>query len=348
MTVTKNGIKPDPSKVEALKNAGRPRSKEEVMSFLCFVQSFFDFIPNLSRKTVHLRMLTKKHACFKWTKECRKEFNELKYSICEDTLLHYFDTSLPTFIFVDAHKTGISAILTQGKDTDSCQPVAFASRATKNEERRYPQLDLEALAIDFGLRRFRLYVVGAPEINTVVTDYKPLISIFANTRTGSTRTDRIKLRHQDINYKVIWKNGKDNPADYLSWHATTLSQIPHSWKLETSEFEKTVWFLQYGPYTESISMQRIIEDTDKDPTLTRLKQQIQKGFIPKSLKDLTPFRKIFVELSISDVGLILKGDKIILPENLVASDNSKSSPRWAPRYELLEATYLKPLLVSSP
>ena len=45
MTVTRNGIKPDPSKVEALKNAGRPRSKEEVMSFLCFVQSFSDFIP---------------------------------------------------------------------------------------------------------------------------------------------------------------------------------------------------------------------------------------------------------------------------------------------------------------
>ena len=129
-------------------------------------------------------MLTKKHAHFKWTKECRKEFNELKYSICEDTLLHYFDTSLPTFIFVDAHKTGISAILAQGKDTDSCKPVAFASRATKDEERRYPQLDLEALAIDFGLRRFRLYVVGAPEINTVVTDHNPLISIFANTRTG--------------------------------------------------------------------------------------------------------------------------------------------------------------------
>ena len=161
MTVTKNVIKPDPCKVEALKNAGRPRSKDEVMSFLCFVQLFSDFIPNLSRKTVHLRMLTKKHACFKWTKECRKEFNELKYSICEDTLLRYFDTSLPTFIFIDAHKTGISAILTQGKDTDSCKLVAFASRATKDEERCYPQLDPEALVIDFGLRRFRLYVVGA-------------------------------------------------------------------------------------------------------------------------------------------------------------------------------------------
>ena len=47
MTVTKNGIKSDPSKVDALKNAGQPRSKEEVMSFLCFVQSLSDFIPNL-------------------------------------------------------------------------------------------------------------------------------------------------------------------------------------------------------------------------------------------------------------------------------------------------------------
>ena len=61
-------------------------------------------------------------------------------------------------------------------------------------------------------------------------------------------------------------------------------------------------------------MQHITEDTDKDPTLTRLKQQIQKGLIPKSLKDLTPYRKIFGEVSIS--GLILKGNKIILPENL--------------------------------
>ncbi len=316
MIVTRDGIKPDPSKVEALKSAGQPRSKEEVISFLCFVQSFSDFIPNLARKTVHLKLLTKKHAQFRWNKECRREFNELKGAICDDTLLRYFDIRLPTFILVDAHQTGISAILAQGENVDSCKPVAFASRATKDEERRYPQLDLEALAIDFGLRRFRLYVVGAPKINTVVTDHKPLISIFANSRTGSTRTDRIKLRHQDINYTVIWRNGKNNPADYLSRHATPFSKIPRSWTLETSEFEKTVWFLQYGPYTESISMQRIIEETSKDPTLIKLDQQIKKGFIPKSLTDLSPYRKFFDELSISDVGLILKGDKIILPEKL--------------------------------
>ena len=63
-------------------------------------------------------------------------------------------------------------------------------------------------------------------------------------------------------------------------------------------------------------MQCIIKDSDKDPTLIKLNQQIQKGLTPKSLKDLTSFRNILNEPSISDIGLILKGDKIILLESL--------------------------------
>ena len=33
----------------------------------------------------------------------------------------------------------------------------------------YPQLDLEAMSLDFGLRSFRHYIVGSPEIIPVVT-----------------------------------------------------------------------------------------------------------------------------------------------------------------------------------
>ena len=58
----------------------------------------------------------------------------------------------------------------------------------------------------------------------VVTDHKPLIAIFKNIRRGSSRTERIKLRHQDINYKVEWQKGKTNKADYLSRHATPMEE----------------------------------------------------------------------------------------------------------------------------
>ena len=62
MVITKEGIMPDLEKVWALQRASRPRTKEELMSFLCMVQSNHDFIEGIAQKSEHLRKLTKKHA----------------------------------------------------------------------------------------------------------------------------------------------------------------------------------------------------------------------------------------------------------------------------------------------
>ena len=105
----------------------------------------------------------------------------LKATFTESCLLHHYDPSANTYIWVDAHRTGLSAILMQGDDKDFAKPIAFASRTTTQAEKRYPQLDLEALAVDFGLHRFRFYIVGGPTVG-IVTDHKPLVSIFANKR----------------------------------------------------------------------------------------------------------------------------------------------------------------------
>ena len=313
--ISKDGIKPDPSKVDALQHAGKPDNKDDVISFLCMMQSLSDFIPNLSQQTYHLRQLTKKHSQFKWNKHHQQEFENLKSALSNNTLLAYFNPDIPTYIYVDAHKSGLSATLLQGKTLDTAHPVAFSSRATSDVESRYPQLDLEALAIDFGLRRYRQYIAGGPKID-IITDHKPLVSIFSNTRKGSIRTDRIKLRHQDISYTVIWRKGTQNPSDYLSRHAIPFNKLPKSIRKETSEFEKTVWFLQFSPYTEAISMSNIIRATNSDNKLIKLKDCIIKGYIEKSNTQLSPYIKIFDELSISDAGLILRGDKIVLPEAL--------------------------------
>ena len=315
MIISKDGVHPDPAKVESLKLAGRPKSKEEVMSFLCLIQSNAEFIPNLAQSTVNLRELTKKNVRFRWSEQCDQEFSDLKEAFRKDTLLRHFDSTKQTYIYVDAHKTGLSAMLKQGNNEISSQLVACTSRATSPVERRYPQLDLEALAIDFALRRFRQYLAGGPQA-IVITDHKPLVSIFSNTRKGSIRTDRIKLRHQDISYKVIWKEGKSNQADYLSRHAVPLSKIPKEWQEECTELEKTVWFLQFSPYTEAISMDKIIKKTDEDPVLKKLKEAVKEGYINKNDKILKPFQGVMEEIMVSDSGLLLRGDRIILPEVL--------------------------------
>ena len=139
-----------------------------------------------------------------WTDAHQKEFDTIKKYFKETTTLSYFDTNLPTWIFVDASFAGLGAILAQGEDIENTNVIAFASRATTSIERRYPQIDLEAMAVDFGLRRFREYCVGAENI-TVVTDHRPLKAVFENKRLGSIRIDRTKLRHQDINFNILWR-----------------------------------------------------------------------------------------------------------------------------------------------
>ena len=76
--------------------------------------------------------------------------------------MRHFDPSKNTFISVDAHRTGLSANLEQGSCLEEAQPVFMARKATTAVEARYPQLDLETLAIDYALRRFRYYLVGRP------------------------------------------------------------------------------------------------------------------------------------------------------------------------------------------
>ena len=135
----------------------------------------------------------------------------------------------------------------QGSSLEDAKPVAFASRAITPVEFKYPQLDLEALAVDLGLRRFRYHNIGGPEV-PVITDHKLLVSIFSNIRKGSVRSNRVNLQHQDIKFKVtFYRKGLLNPADFLSGHATPISKLSKVQVKETTEFEKTVWFLQFSP-----------------------------------------------------------------------------------------------------
>ena len=115
----------------------------------------------------------------KRTETHQREFDTIKKRFKESTTLSIFDPNQPTWIFVDAAQEGLGATIAQGADINNTHVVAFASRTTTAIERRYLQIDLDAMAVDFGLRRFREYCVGAEKI-FVVTDHRPLIAIFAN------------------------------------------------------------------------------------------------------------------------------------------------------------------------
>ena len=141
------------------------------------------------------------------------------------------------------------AIPAQGDDLDSAKPVTFASRATNVAEKNYPQIDLEAVSVDFGLFRFRNYLVGSPQTITVVTDHKPLVSIFNGRRHGSIRTDKIKHKNKDIIFRIHYQKGSINQADYLSCDAKSLDKASEEEKTQSNDINNLLYMLHTTPIT---------------------------------------------------------------------------------------------------
>ena len=318
---SKYGVKPDPEKVTSLMHVTRPENKDELVSFLCMMQSNSEFIDNFAQKSACLRQMTKASVRFEWKSEHEKCFQSLIRESREDTLLRYFCMNKPTYIMADAHNSGLGVSLCQGDSIEKAKPVAFASRATSDAEKRYPQLDLEAMALDYGLRRFRNYIVGSPSTIVLVTDHKPLESVFNGNRKGSIRTERIKMRHQDIRYKVVYRKGKSNSCDYLSRHATPWKDVPEGEQTEAADLNNLLYMLHTTPMIDRITLAGISTATTGDLVLAELRDMVNRGqtHIPKSSTDeLKRFGKIIHEITVTGNGILLKGDRIILPQSLHA------------------------------
>ena len=133
----------------------------------------------------------------------------------------YFYPKLETELIVDGLPAGLGAILTQlhtSKDgPKSVRIVAYASRSLDDEESRYSQAEREALAVRWAIEHFHLYLFGTEF--TVLTDHKPLVSIFSNvTANPSATIQRWCLCLQQYTFNVMYKPGSQNPADYMSQH----------------------------------------------------------------------------------------------------------------------------------
>jgi hypothetical protein len=201
--VSAEGVRPDPGKVNAVKQWPSPSSKGEVQSFLGLTSYYRKFIPNHASISAPLRQLIKTETRFVWDQACEDAFQRLKELLMEEPLLKHPQFDMPFIVYCDASLFGLGAVLAQDIDGE-IHPIAYASRALLPAEAKWHIRELEALAIIWSCEYFRPYIYGSKF--KVVTDHSSLQWLMSVTKPG--RLSRWALRLQEYDFEIEHRAGK--------------------------------------------------------------------------------------------------------------------------------------------
>ncbi|GBG65760.1 hypothetical protein CBR_g52351 [Chara braunii] len=128
-----DGIKPEYSKIAAIRDWPTPRTLTELRSFLGLANYYRKFVRNFSTIAAPLRRLLKKETIWKWDKDCTSAMKKLKQALIEYPVLKVADPSLPFVVTTDTSQYGIGAVLQQD-DGSGYRPVEFMSARMPSEK----------------------------------------------------------------------------------------------------------------------------------------------------------------------------------------------------------------------
>ena len=313
---SEKGMSPDPKKVDALQNVAPPTNASEVRSLLSSAAFCSRFIKDFALITRPLRQLTCDGVRWQWTQEEQLSFERLKAALSTKTTLGYFDPKKPTSIFVDGSPIGLGAVLTQEEESSKeVTPLHYASCPLTPTQARYPQIDREALSIYWAVKRFHLFVYGKEF--KVITDHKPLVSLFNNPSSKpSARIERWLLELQQYRFTVEYRPGASNPADYASRHPVGDPES-HSYDVESEEH---ISFVARNAVPKAVTLSEIESATAKDPMLQAVMSAVKSGCWHKappdvSLSELSRYEQVKEQLTCTDT-VLLKSDRLVVPAML--------------------------------
>jgi RNase H-like domain found in reverse transcriptase len=204
--ITRDGIQPQPKKVQAMLNIAPPKNKSELWSFIGMVIYYCDAWIQRSDVLAPLAKLCGKNSKWEWTPVHQHAFKTMKKILVRDVLLAYPDFSKKFKIFTDASNKQLGAVITlEG------QPIAYYSRKLNSSQLNYTTTEKGLLSIVETLKEFQSVLLGQDIV--VYTDHKNLTYKVFNTQ----RVMRWRLLIEEYGPTLAYMKGVTNVvADALS------------------------------------------------------------------------------------------------------------------------------------
>ena len=153
--VVTKGVKPNPKKIQAVKDFKIPKTATHIKSFLELIRYYRKFIRNFSKIAKPMTDLTKKDTSFHWTDKQQLAFDTLKQKLCEAPVLQYPNFEKTFTLIADASNERLGAILSQDG-----HPCCYISRTLNPPEKNYSTTEKKFLAIVWSIKSLRQYLLG--------------------------------------------------------------------------------------------------------------------------------------------------------------------------------------------
>eukprot|EP00731_Ephydatia_muelleri_P013071 Em0007g381a len=277
------------------------------------VNYYAKFLPNLSTTISPLYTLLKKNSRWQWTEECSQAFLAAKGMLTSSKVLAHYNPKLSLILATDASSYGVGAVLTQVSEEGTERPIAYVSRTLSDAERNYAQIEKEALAIIFGVKRFHVYLYGRKFL--LLTDHKPLTTIFG-PKTGlpvvaASRLQRWALVLSAYQYDVKFRATEEHG------NVDGLSRLPLKGERHEEEETEASIFNMVQIETLPVTAGQLRNESRQDKELSKVMRYLQNGWPEMVTAELQPYEAKKTELTIENHTL-LWGMRVVIPRKLQA------------------------------
>ncbi|BHF78575.1 hypothetical protein SprV_0602168800 [Sparganum proliferum] len=272
--VDSEGLRPLPSKVDAVRNFPPPTSKRQLQRSLGMVNFYRRFLPNCADLMLPLNnMLSGPKGPLELTGEALTAFERIKNSLADATLLTHPAPKLSCAV-LQQHLAG------------STQPLAFFSKKLLPAETLYSTFGRELLVIYLAVKHFRHFLEGRDF--TVFTDHKPLT--FA-LRSHSDKYNPREIAHLDYISQFTTDirhidDTKNEVVDMLSRPSLSSLQLSHGIDLCAMADEQQ----RVGcPGDESVSgllLKDVPLTTGSGTILCDVSTPFHRPFVPASMRQV--------------------------------------------------------------
>jgi hypothetical protein len=212
--VGRDGIRPDPAKIEKVQNFPIPTNISQLRSALGLFSYYRKFVKDFSKIARPLFELLKKEQFFQWNERRQNAFDRIKLALITAPILVYPEFDKLFIIYTDALKIGLGAVLSQQTADGKEHVVAYASRSLTPAEKNYSVTEQECLAVVWVIRHFQHYLGLHPF--EVITDHSALKWLKTAKMPDGRRACWI-MELQRYDFSIKYRSGKQNAnADALS------------------------------------------------------------------------------------------------------------------------------------